>query len=47
MREHSGDIHFVCVEVQALAKKHFNFNVVTTQIGHRQGLATIAFILGI
>jgi len=47
MREYSSDVHFVCVEVQALAKKQFSFNVFTTQIGHRQGLATIAFILGI
>jgi len=47
MREYSGDIHFACVEVQALAKMQFSLNVFTLQIGHRQGLATISFILGI
>ena len=43
---YGGDIHFVCIEVQALAKKQFSFNVFITQIGDRQGLARIAFILG-
>jgi len=26
MREYGGDIHFVCLEAQALAKKRFSFN---------------------
>jgi len=30
-----------------LAKKQFSWNGFTTQIGHRQGLATIGFILGV
>jgi len=27
MRKYGGDIHFVCVEAQALAKKQFSFKV--------------------
>jgi len=35
MREYDGDIHFVCLEVQALAKKQSSFKVFfITQVGH-------------
>jgi len=27
MREYGGDIHFIYLEAQALAKKRFSFNV--------------------
>jgi len=48
MREYGGDVHFVCLEARALAKKHFRFKVFfITQLGHRRFLATIAFILNI
>jgi len=30
MHEYGGDIHFVCLEDQALAKKQFSFKVFTT-----------------
>ena len=46
MREYGRDIHFVCLEAQALAKKQFSFKVFfITQLGHRHCLAAIAFIL--
>jgi len=48
MREYGGDIHFVCLEAQALAKMQFGFEVFfITQLGHRHCLATITFILDI
>jgi len=48
MREYGGDIHFVCLDAQALAKKQFSFNVYfITQLGHTHCLATKAFILDI
>jgi len=27
MREYGGDVHFVCLEAQALAKKQFSFKI--------------------
>jgi len=45
MPEYGGDIQFVCLEAQVLAKKVSVFFVM--QLGHRHCLATIAFILGI
>jgi len=47
MLVYGGDIHFACIEVQALAKNQFSFNVFIMQLGDRQDLATIAFILDI
>jgi len=48
MREYGGDVHFVCREARALAKKQFSFkDFFITQLGHRNCLATIAFILDI
>jgi len=45
MLEYGGDIYFVCLEVQALAKKQFSFKVVfITQLGHRNCSAITAFI---
>jgi len=48
MRECGGDIHFVCLEAQTLAKKQFNFKVFfITQLSHRHCLAAVALILDI
>jgi len=48
MPEYGSDIHFVCLEAQALATKQFTFKVFfITHLGHRHCLVTIAFILDI
>jgi len=48
VREYGSDIHIVCLEAQALAKKQFTFKVFfITQLGRRHCLATITFILDI
>jgi len=45
MREYGSDIHFVCLEAQALANKQSTFKVFfNTHLGHRLRLAIIAFI---
>jgi len=35
MREYGGDMHFIPLEAQILAKKHFSFEVFITQLRHR------------
>jgi len=46
MREDSSDIHFVCLETEALAKKQFSLKVFfVTQLGNRHCLAIITFVL--
>jgi len=48
MREYGGDVHSVCLEGRALAKKQFSFKVFfITELCHRRCSATIAFILDI
>jgi len=46
MREYGGDIHFVCLETEALAKKQFSLKVFfVTQLGNRHCLTIIKFVL--
>jgi len=45
MLEYGGDIHFICLETDNLAKKRFSFKVFFLRHGHC--LATVAFILDI
>jgi len=49
MHEYGGDIHFVCLEAQALTKKQFSFVVFlfTCPIKPYTCLETTAFILDI
>ena len=45
MREYGGDIYFVCIEAQTLAKKRSSFKIFfITQLGHTHCLSTIAFL---
>jgi len=44
MREYGGDIHYTCLEAEALAKKLHRFKVFFTAL-YSHCLATLAFIL--
>jgi len=48
MREYNGDIRFICLEVEALAKKQSSFKILfIAQLGHTHCSATIECILDI